>query len=81
MLNLSRSEITEVNSLLSTSLEKLDLSCNSLEVFNNPPQTLKWLDLSNNHLICLPSLANLSHLQELKVDNNQFTTLIDEVSA
>ncbi|XP_044061343.1 toll-like receptor 2 isoform X2 [Siniperca chuatsi] len=78
MLNLSHSGITEVNSLLSTSLEELDLSYNSLEVFNNPPQTLKKLYLSNNCLIHLPSLDNLSQLQELRVDSNQLTILINE---
>lgn len=78
MLNLSRSGITEVNSLFSTSLEELDLSSNSLEVFSNPPQALKKLDLSKNCLKRLPSLTKLSQLQVLKVDNNQLTILINE---
>ncbi|KAI3351788.1 hypothetical protein L3Q82_020631, partial [Scortum barcoo] len=78
MLNLSRSGITDVGSSLSASLEELDLSYNSLEVFSNPPQALKKLYLSNNHLIRLPSLGNLSHLQELKVDGNQLAFLINE---
>ncbi|XP_035525845.1 toll-like receptor 2 [Morone saxatilis] len=79
MLNLSHSGITEVNSLTSASLEELDLSYNSLEVFHDPPQTLKKLFLSNNRLIRLPSLDNLSHLQVLKVDNNRLTVLITEM--
>ncbi|XP_051275555.1 toll-like receptor 2 [Dicentrarchus labrax] len=78
MLNLSHSGITEVNELTSASLEELDLSYNSLEVFHDPPQTLKKLFLSNNRLIRLPSLDNLSHLQVLKVDNNRLTVLITE---
>ncbi|CAK6956554.1 toll-like receptor 2 isoform X2 [Scomber scombrus] len=78
VLNLSHSGITEVNSLFSTSLEELDLSYNSLEVFNNTLQALKKLDLSNNRLKRLPSLAGLSQLLELRVDNNQLTILIHE---
>ncbi|XP_029297376.1 toll-like receptor 2 [Cottoperca gobio] len=80
MLNLSHSGITEINSLLNTSLEELDLSFNSLEVFNDPPQTLKKLNLSNNRLIRLSSLNNLFQLQELKVDSNQLTVLINETA-
>lgn len=78
MLNLSHSGITEVISLLSTSLEELDLSYNSLVVFTNPPRTLKRLYLSNNRLVRLPSLDNLFQLQKLKVDSNQLTVLINE---
>ncbi|XP_028444601.1 toll-like receptor 2 [Perca flavescens] len=78
MLNLSHSGITEIDSLFSTSLEELDLSYNYLEVFDNPPQTLKKLHLSNNRLIRLPSLDNLSQLRELKVDSNQLTILINQ---
>ncbi|CAJ1058565.1 hypothetical protein PFLUV_G00122180 [Xyrichtys novacula] len=77
-LNLSHSGITEVNSLLSASLEDLDLSYNSLKEFNNPPQTLKKLVLSNNHLTSLHFLRNLSHLKELNVDCNKLTVLVDE---
>uniref|UniRef100_A0A8C3A072 Monocyte differentiation antigen CD14 n=1 Tax=Cyclopterus lumpus TaxID=8103 RepID=A0A8C3A072_CYCLU len=51
---------------------------NSLEVFNNPPLTLKKLNLSHNRLIRYPSLGHLSHLQDLKVDSNQFTILLNE---
>lgn len=81
MLNLSHSGITDVSSSLSAPLEELDLSHNSLEVFNNPPDTLKKLYLSNNRLIRLPSLDNLSHLRELKVDGNQLGILINETGA
>lgn len=76
MLNLSHSGITEVNSLLSASLEELDLSYNSLEVFNNPLQSLKTLYLSNNRLTRLPALDSLSHLQQLNVDDNHLTVLV-----
>lgn len=78
LLNLSRSGITEFNPLFSTSLEHLDLSYNFLEVFSNPLQTLKKLDLSNNRLKRLPSLAELPQLQVLKVDNNRLTILTHE---
>ncbi|KAF7668460.1 hypothetical protein LDENG_00011970 [Lucifuga dentata] len=77
MLNLSHSGITTVDSL-SKSLEVLDLSYNSLEVFHNPPQGLKELYLSNNRLMSLPSLANLSQLKTLQVDSNQLAFLINE---
>lgn len=77
-LNISHSKIREVNLFHSVSLEELDLSYNSLEVFRNPPQTLKRLNLSNNHLINLNFLGNLSYLKELNVDGNQLTALTDE---
>ncbi|XP_034546591.1 toll-like receptor 2 [Notolabrus celidotus] len=80
MLNLSHSGIKEVNSFLSASLEELDLSYNSLEVFNNPPQTLKKLNLANNHLINLHFLGNLSYLKDLNVDSNQLTVLTDQTN-
>ncbi len=78
MLNLSHSGIADASSLLSASLEELDLSYNSLEVFSNPPQTLRKLYLSNNRLVRLPSLDNLSRLRELKVDSNQLAILLNE---
>ncbi|XP_049441861.1 monocyte differentiation antigen CD14-like [Epinephelus fuscoguttatus] len=81
MLNLSHSRVTEVHSLLFTSLEELDLSYNSLETFSSPPQTLRKLNLSNNRHIRLHSLHNLSHLQELKVDSNQLAILIKDTGA
>uniref|UniRef100_A0A8C4E9V0 Monocyte differentiation antigen CD14 n=1 Tax=Dicentrarchus labrax TaxID=13489 RepID=A0A8C4E9V0_DICLA len=60
-------------------LTMLNLSHSGItEVFHDPPQTLKKLFLSNNRLIRLPSLDNLSHLQVLKVDNNRLTVLITE---
>ncbi|XP_041652803.1 monocyte differentiation antigen CD14-like [Cheilinus undulatus] len=78
MLNLSHSGITEVNSALSATLEELDLSYNSLEVFSNPLQSLKKLNLSNNRLKTLHFLTTLIHLKELNVDSNQLTVLINE---
>lgn len=78
MLNLSRSGITEVRSLLFASLEELDLSYNPLEVFNNPPQTLEKLHVSNDSLVYLPSLQNHTQLQELKVNSSQLTIFINE---
>lgn len=79
-LNLSHSGITEVHSLLSASLEELDLSYNSLEVFSSPLQTLKKLYLSYNRLIRLPSLDNLPRLKQLKVDSNLLSLLINGTS-
>lgn len=79
-LNLSHSGITEVHSLLSASLEELDLSYNYLEVFSSPLQTLKKLYLSYNRLIRLPSLDNLPCLKQLKVDSNLLSLLINETS-
>ena len=80
MLNLSRSGITEVRSLLFTSLEELDLSYNPLKVFNNAPQTLEQLHVSNDSLIYLLSLQNHTRLQELelKVNSSQITIFINE---
>lgn len=76
MLNLSHSGITEVISLLSASLEELDLSYNSLEVFSGSLQGLKKLDLSHNRLKRLPSLDGLPVLMEMRVDSNQLTVLV-----
>ncbi|XP_068447098.1 golgin subfamily A member 6-like protein 9 [Clinocottus analis] len=81
MLNLSHSGITEIHLLNSSSLEELDLSYNSLEVFNNPPLTLKKLNLSHNHLISHPSLGHLSQLLDLNLDSNQFSILMNETGA
>lgn len=77
-LNLSHSGITTVDSFHSKSLEVLDLSYNSLEIFHSPPQALKQLYLSNNRLMSLPSLADLSQLQVLEVDSNQLTFLLNK---
>lgn len=59
ILNIYNSGVREANSFVSVSLREPDLSCDSLEVFDNQLQTLRRMNLSDNHVINLHFLGNL----------------------
>ncbi|XP_004708899.1 transforming growth factor beta activator LRRC32 [Echinops telfairi] len=74
-LNLSRNSLTCISDFSLQQLRVLDLSCNSIEVFQTAPRPqgeyqLTWLDLRENKLLHLPELAALPRLTYLNVSNN-----------
>ncbi|XP_004589924.2 transforming growth factor beta activator LRRC32 [Ochotona princeps] len=75
-LNLSRNSLTCISDFSLQQLRVLDLSCNSIEVFQTaatqPPAEyqLAWLDLRENRLLQLPDLAALPRLIYLNMSNN-----------
>ncbi|XP_062382145.1 toll-like receptor 2 [Sardina pilchardus] len=79
-LNLSSTGIQTAVGLVPAGVEVLDLSGNRLREFRNPPEGLRELYLSNNHLSLLPDLTGASQLQLLSLDGNRLTDLSGETS-
>lgn len=66
--------------MFSVSLEELDLSNTSLEVFSNPLHS--YILLKTASFLCSSApLDELPHLQELKLDSKQLIILLKEIDS